>query len=695
MATYNYPHVDITTKALTRRTPAATESTATTLLAPFVCDRGPDNELVDIDSMADFVATFGNLDYSVYGQRQILNIGKWLSAGGRVKALRITEAQYSEPNLVSDDSGIGQFKFDSDSMSGATVSIKYGDDISVELSLSDKAYAYYGNNVVTSVSYASTAKTADDDAKMDFINAELDASEFFDTTNNNGNIRKGTKALLRYEATAEKKDKQTYTVAWLYFISGEYEFPTNIKIMIPVNAENDAKNATAGKLIKNTSSETLGLVFAEAKYPGKYYNGMQLQITTAYSSSAGYRISVSVYKDQTLIEKFQRVSVEKLYTIEESSEYIGDFSIRVLHNKEYVDIMDIDSSADYEELLTRLVALGTVKINLGDKSNVLQILSNESDDKLNEFATIEGTSIDGTTIEDTIDSALVPSMKIALKQPLESEFDVMIDCGYPESVKRALINLFSRKVDSLSNLVRDDAFLYLTPYVIEGNGRSKEPTEIGDMDDLFIDVSSDDMAFNVAVYDYYGKVIDLYSADSGKEVFVPATYELAGKIPANDASYGVQYPTAGLTRGKVSDLLWINEIPTNADKNSHYENRLNYIEKDSRGMYFMCQLTRADGDTALKFINNSRALLKIKKELRRIARNYLHEFNDRITKNNLLNALNTSLANWINNRTLSYGSITLQDYTENDTLSNEELLIQLDVKFTGTIEVISIDITVE
>src|SRR5574344_2057274 len=83
---YTYPHVGITTKALPRRTVAAATSTATTLLAPFMCDRGPTDQLVAIDTMEQLTRNFGSLDYSLPYQRQILNIGKWISAGGRVLA---------------------------------------------------------------------------------------------------------------------------------------------------------------------------------------------------------------------------------------------------------------------------------------------------------------------------------------------------------------------------------------------------------------------------------------------------------------------------------------------------------------------------------------------------------------------------------------------------------------------------------
>lgn len=691
MATYNYPHVDITTKALTRRTPSVAESTATILLAPFVCDRGPENELVTIDSMADFVATYGNLDYSKPGQRQILNIGKWLAAGGRVKALRYTEAKYSEPQLTTgkmNDGNALEFEYAGYEGKGVILAVSYVEKTGTQSDYIKITTQYdkdhFGSEFTVGyrLAYGAGVDAPDiENVRDSFANDDLSKESFI--VSDTGKIRESVSAYLIYDGY--DSSKQT-TTAKLYLKSNGETLDTGITIARDVKNEyKPAKKATFEYTINDIDNNEIGKAIAEARYSGDYYNDIQIKLTTTKSGDS-YRFSVIVLKgSSTIIEKFQKLTVEKTYTVEENSEYLGEFGIKLktavkdaagkdTNEYKYIDIMDITDSTEYSGLLNRLADIGTVK--LGSDNG--------------------GSSISAD--DESQYSALVPSMKTALAQPLESEFDIMLDCGYPESVKKDLIALFSMKEDGLDKLTRDDAFLYLTPYIISGNGRRNVPTQTeNDIDELISQVgaNTDDMAFNVGEYTHYGKVIDLYSEDSGKEVYVPATYELAGKIPTIDASYGVQYPVAGLTRGKLSDFTWIDSVPSNSEKNAYYEGRVNYIEKDSRGMYFMDQLTKADGDTALKFINNSRALLKIKKELKKIARGYLHEFNDRITKNNLLNALNTSLANWVNNRTLSYGAISLQDYTENDTLSNEELLIQLDIKFTGTIEVISIDITVE
>ena len=129
----------------------------------------------------------------------------------------------------------------------------------------------------------------------------------------------------------------------------------------------------------------------------------------------------------------------------------------------------------------------------------------------------------------------------------------------------------------------------------------------------------------ISVYDAYLTTEDIYSATSGVETYVSPTYFLAGLIPYNELTYGCSYTNAGKRRGEVSDALYLSKNPTPEEKDALYAERLNYIEKDSTGMYFMSQSTYQQEDTALRFLNNSRSLNVIARNVERIGRNYLHE----------------------------------------------------------------------
>jgi hypothetical protein len=95
--------------------------------------------------------------------------------------------------------------------------------------------------------------------------------------------------------------------------------------------------------------------------------------------------------------------------------------------------------------------------------------------------------------------------------------------------------------------------------------------------------------------------------------------------------------------------------------------------------------------TALSFLNNSRCVAKMVKDLKKLAREYLFEFNDAITLSNMRTALNNYIGGWITNRTLNYGIVDVAP----SKYSEEAIDVTLNIRFTGTIEVISVNIIIE
>ena len=107
----------------------------------------------------------------------------------------------------------------------------------------------------------------------------------------------------------------------------------------------------------------------------------------------------------------------------------------------------------------------------------------------------------------------------------------------------------------------------------------------------------------------------------------------------------------------------------------------------------MSQRTLENGanNSALQFINNALMTNIIVKELGILAREYLFEYNDAITLSNLRKTLNTYISNYVASRVLEYAYIDVQK----DEFSPEAIDVSINIKYTGTIEVISIDLTIE
>lgn len=663
---YTYPHVNITTRALQRRTPVVAESTATTLLAPFTCDRGPENVLVPIDTMADFVSTFGELDYSIPDQRQILNIGRWIAGGGRVLACRITDYELVKEMVKESQNSnkyveTGNFiPKDGTKARKATGSTRKlykesgADRLGYEVKITAKYSGKYYNDMIIKFELQNNG-TYDITVVKDGLAIERfrnkHAEDFYTIESTSQYI--GDIVISKYKEVIETSGSgnsatQTTSIVYLDIDVDNFDSAKNFEIgkIKLAGGDNVDDDILFGYHPASDSAEAVDVVSINDAIGHELYEALargtketiEVNDTTVIYVDGGKITYIGVLSGNTFIKH----SVKKIYTIGKDS----------------------DGQATESELAT-----------IPDRSAFYI-----------RYITTEAVSTNDYVSE------LAKRLRVILKQPLETPFDVMLDCGYPISVKKALRSLFTEDEGDLPQ--RHDAFLYLSDCTIFGNGRRNRSALdlIANQNSELSPISDGD---NVAVITHYTKVKDIYSAESGKEVFVPTTYYLAYSIPYYDRVDGPQWPVAGQTRGVINNALWIDHIPANKEKQDYYDAHVNYIEKDSRGMYIMSQLTNTSQDTALKFINNSRALLKIKKELTLIARRYLHEFNDRITKTNIYNALNSYLANWIQNRTLSFGVIGLYDYTQNEALTNEELLITLDVKFTGTIEVISLEITVE
>ena len=271
-----------------------------------------------------------------------------------------------------------------------------------------------------------------------------------------------------------------------------------------------------------------------------------------------------------------------------------------------------------------------------------------------------------------------------LGNKLETPIDVILDAGYSADTKKVISAFTNNEIEN--EKTRPDIIAIFDTWcadVKDGVYTNEPPVE----------VSTEYIAKcnNRAVYQQYIRVDDANISN----VCVTSTYALANLIPANDLKYGVQWPTAGLTRGVINNVKGLNKNPSPSEKNAYFLQRVNYIERDINGCKFMSQRTFDGSDeteyTALSFLNNTRCLAKIVRELESLGREYLFEFNDVTTLDNMRNALNAYISKWITNRTLNYANITVAP----SPYSDETVDVTLNIRFTGTIEVISVNIVIE
>lgn len=308
----------------------------------------------------------------------------------------------------------------------------------------------------------------------------------------------------------------------------------------------------------------------------------------------------------------------------------------------------------------------------------------------------DATDVDGDMgIDSGDEKASFPTKcaKDVLGNPLEFQIDLIMDAGYPEETKVAMMQFIAdydesgeeRSIDDQP--VRDDIRGIFEFFESDEENSYSVDETITELESYFQDpnifIFSQDMTIVDGIFD-------------NTQIKVGPTYFLSSLIPANDINNGIQFPVAGTRRAELEGVVSLSWNPLPDEKEQLFQKKINYIEKDSRGYYFMgnrtLEKTNSSGNnTALTFMNNSRVVCKMVHELELLGREYLFEFNDSITIANMTSRLNTYVSQWIANRTLSYGEVTVAKSSTSD----EAVDVTLNIKFVGTIEVISIDIVIE
>lgn len=450
-------------------------------------------------------------------------------------------------------------------------------------------------------------------------------------------------------------------------------------------------SSSGGDGLDSSSYSGLNVV---SKYKGSFYNNLVVIFTKTKSvvnSSTNVETSyanLSIYGSTgTLLERYTNITGTNMTDICSASEYLGTFSYeKEIGGTDYSswDRIFNDTSHGGQILGQRtentsgVVSDETigkvVKIVL--KENFTDAVHNKTSKSFTENDLIKAfyTNISEDTETDYASTVIAGNSSVPglLSAKLETKIDVILDAGWPSAVKTSIFSYAS---------VRDDIFYYFDMF----GGTNYEGTNLSVADSGITNLSK---LKNTAFFSQKFTNVDTIS---GNTISVGPSYYLSLLIPYNDMAYGIQYPVAGLTRGILEGCLTVETNPNASMKENYYEKMINYAEKDSRGVYFMSEKSYNDDETSLEYINNVRVLNRIVRELEDKGRKYLHEFNDSITLKSMRDNLTAYLNNWINNRTLAYGSIDVNSNAYND----NQVDISLKIRFNGVVEIIMVDITIE
>ena len=395
-------------------------------------------------------------------------------------------------------------------------------------------------------------------------------------------------------------------------------------------------------------------------------SGYTLSISVKKLSSDTYQITT--YRSNTPIS-IERISEKQIYNIfnRNQTDYFKYF---------YIDIQLID-----EEKYT------TSEKNEYGKKILDDLISRTSGNPKDPYAKIklEGGSDSSASQDELVklyfDDDAFKADRTKIVDKLKYPIDVFLDAGYSLNTKTAIYNAFCSD-EYNPKYLRNDVFVYMD--LFDSNGTSLER-----------DVLSLPETLNTRNLALYTQRFNIKYAD--KQMWVTPTYFISKLLPRNAVlnNRGVHEPIAGLNRAVLNlndTIVKVNESLLPERKQELFDSRINYADRTATQIFFANQRTReiAADNTALQFINNSLTTNRLVKDVEKLCRQYLFEYNDSITIGNLTKQVNKYLETYVEKRALTYAFVEISK----NQYSEEQLDVRLNIKYTGTVEVISIDLTI-
>lgn len=268
----------------------------------------------------------------------------------------------------------------------------------------------------------------------------------------------------------------------------------------------------------------------------------------------------------------------------------------------------------------------------------------------------------------------------------EVEVDILLDPDYPTILKRSL--------DDICVNVRKDCMALLNvPVGKMINVSTAKPvarcyTNVANYVNTELNINSS----YSAIYGQYFEIFDFY-----KEKFrwVPATGYVGAVIARVDFQYDPWWAPAGLNRGIISGINRVALNPNKAQRDVLYYNRVNPIPNFvGQGIVIWGQKTLQAKPSAFDRINVRRLFLHMERSIEKLARYFLFEFNDDITRARFSGLVNGFLAE-IKARRGVTDYLVVADGSNNtpDVIDRNEFIAEIMVKPNRVIEFIKLIFT--
>ena len=165
-------------------------------------------------------------------------------------------------------------------------------------------------------------------------------------------------------------------------------------------------------------------------------------------------------------------------------------------------------------------------------------------------------------------------------------------------------------------------------------------------------------------------------------ITTPIMADVAGCIIRTDRDYYPWYSPAGYVRGRILNLIRLKEQPSDSSQANLLSKRINFVTTVSgQGTFLLSDRTLySDTTSPYKYVNVARLLIYLTKNIGPIAKQYLYEFNNDISRTSFINSVKPILEQ-------ARSSGGLLDYTVTCDSSNNTPAIIAENKFIADITI--------
>ena len=205
----------------------------------------------------------------------------------------------------------------------------------------------------------------------------------------------------------------------------------------------------------------------------------------------------------------------------------------------------------------------------------------------------------------------VTSSALYVDEVLDTEdyyFSLVFDAGYPDDVKRNIVELCKMRGDCVCILDNGD------------NMSAEQAISHRQSLSGLLNINT----YHAAIYEGYTKIYDMYT---GADIWVSPVYHMANIIPYTDNVAEMWYAPAGFNRGTLTTVKGMRYSPKLEQRDQMYLVQLNPIVKFNVGTVIWGQLTSQRRPSAMQDLNIVRLVLYIKRALERFCRFYVFEQN--------------------------------------------------------------------